>query len=66
MVRAVEGVLMQVPRLANVIVLREAAASSGSYTPDAGPGTYSFRARTRKPSVNKKTTWSTTASINVS
>jgi uncharacterized repeat protein (TIGR01451 family) len=39
---------------------------SGTFTPDAGPGTYSFRARMRKPAVGKKSAWSNAVSISVS
>jgi N-acetylglucosamine-6-sulfatase len=39
---------------------------SASFTPDAGSGSYTFRARLRKPAVNKATGYSPFASIRVS
>ena len=40
-------------------------ALSSSFTPDAGAGTYSFRARLRRPAAAKASGWSPTRSIGV-
>jgi hypothetical protein len=39
---------------------------SGTFVADAGPGTYTFRARLRKPSVAKASAYSAVKSISVS
>jgi hypothetical protein len=39
---------------------------SGAFVPDAGAGTYSFRARLRKPAVAKVSAYSAVKSISVS
>jgi arylsulfatase A-like enzyme len=42
------------------------ATISRSFTPDAGPGTYTFRARMRRPSTRKSSGYSPAASIRAS
>jgi hypothetical protein len=44
---------------------RGVTATAGSFIPDAGPGTYAFRARVRNPSTGARCEWSPIAEITV-
>ncbi len=46
--------------------LQSQTATGTTFTPDAGPGTYSFRARLRKVSGSAHTLWSAAHNVNVS